>query len=263
MSDSLGAKLKKIRLEKGLSLEEAHKKTKIHPDVLRAIEEDSLINVNPVYIKGFLKIYCQFLGVDARDCMPSYKEQQSVATSEAGVTQEKKVAPVLRSATIKFSILKKINFKKIIVIAVALTLGVLVLRGIFNLGKFVAAKYAAAKEKKAVALAAIPLKKAKKAAATSVKVQEKVIPATIVRLGISAKEDCWLQVKVDGKTTFQRVLKKGRFESWEAKEKIEFSLGNAGATVIEVNGQPIPALGRRGQSVKNIVITKEGLNTGR
>ena len=57
--ESPGARLKKIRLEKGISLEEVHKKTRIHLDLLKAIEEDSLINLSPVYTKGFLKIYCQ------------------------------------------------------------------------------------------------------------------------------------------------------------------------------------------------------------
>src|SRR3989338_7892361 len=77
--ESAGAKLKSARLQKGLSLEEAHKKTKIHLNILKAIEEDSLINFSPVYIKGFLKIYCKFLGVDPRDCMPDYKEQKKIS----------------------------------------------------------------------------------------------------------------------------------------------------------------------------------------
>ncbi len=72
--ESAGARLKKLRLQKGLSLEEVHKQTKIHLDILKAIEEDSLVNFSPVYIKGFLKIYCKFLGVDPRDCVSDYKE---------------------------------------------------------------------------------------------------------------------------------------------------------------------------------------------
>jgi hypothetical protein len=54
-------------------------------------------------------------------------------------------------------------------------------------------------------------------------------------------------------------LKKGRFENWYAKDKIELSLGNAAAVDLEVNGRPISNLGRKGQALKNIVITKEGL----
>jgi len=61
------AELKKIRLAKGIRLEEVHKKTKIHINILKAIEGDGLTNLNPVYLKGFIKIYCNFLGVDPKE----------------------------------------------------------------------------------------------------------------------------------------------------------------------------------------------------
>jgi cytoskeletal protein RodZ len=40
--ETAGARLKQLRLEKGISLEEVQKKTRIHLNVLRAIEGDSL-----------------------------------------------------------------------------------------------------------------------------------------------------------------------------------------------------------------------------
>ena len=66
-------------------------------------------------------------------------------------------------------------------------------------------------------------------------------------------------MKIDGQTIFRNVLKKGHFEYWEAKKEIEFSLGNAGGVDVEVNGKLFSPLGRRGQVIKNIKITKEGL----
>lgn len=263
MSEGAGARLKKIRLEKGLSLEEVHKKTKIHLHILKAIEEDSLVNVNPVYIKGFLKIYCKFLGVEPRDYIANYREPQiaPVSSSQRG---EKEKNALLASASLGLSLLKKINFKKVILIILAVVVAIFVLKGLFNLGKFIAAKrasIAASKETKSAAVATT--QKKEKKAPEAVQQTTKVIPSSIVRLGISAKEDCWLQVKVDGKVAFKRVLKKGRFENWEAKDKIELSVGNAGAVVVEVNGQNIPSLGRKGQMIKNIMISREGLNIGR
>ena len=62
---------------------------------------------------------------------------------------------------------------------------------------------------------------------------------------------------------FQNILKKGRYESWQADQKIEFSLGNAGVVDLEVNGKLVSNLGRRGQVIKNIVITREGLTIPR
>ena len=66
MEPTKGTRLKKLRLEKGISLEEIQKKTKIHPNILRAIEGDAITDLSPIYLKSFLKIYCKFLGVDSR-----------------------------------------------------------------------------------------------------------------------------------------------------------------------------------------------------
>ena len=65
--ETAGARLKKIRQERGLSLEDVQKKTKIHLNVLRAIEGDSISDLSPIYLKGFIKIYCSYLGLDVKD----------------------------------------------------------------------------------------------------------------------------------------------------------------------------------------------------
>ncbi|MGE5197919.1 MAG: DUF4115 domain-containing protein, partial [Deltaproteobacteria bacterium] len=81
-----------------------------------------------------------------------------------------------------------------------------------------------------------------------------------VKLTISAREDCWIKVKSDGKLLYYGILKKGRFDSWQAKDKINLFLGNAGVVDLNANGQVITNLGRKGQVLGDIVITKEGLS---
>ena len=106
--------------------------------------------------------------------------------------------------------------------------------------------------------------KTKTSAVTTTKGQTSQVPAiapkeipSVIRLGAYAREDCWILLKADGRVVFQNILKKGRSENWQADQKIEFSLGNAGVVDLEVNGKRMPVLGRRGQVIKNIVITKE------
>jgi hypothetical protein len=73
-----------------------------------------------------------------------------------------------------------------------------------------------------------------------------------------------VQLKVDGKLVFYKTLERGRSKSWQAKQKMELSLGNAGGVEMEVNAQHIKNLGKRGQPIRNIVITeKEGLKIPR
>ncbi len=63
---SVGEKLRDARLGKNLSLEEVYRVTKIHLPVLEALEQDRAHNfLSFVYIKGFLKTYAQYLGLDA------------------------------------------------------------------------------------------------------------------------------------------------------------------------------------------------------
>jgi len=253
-----GARLKKIRQELGLSLEEVQKKTKIHLNILKAIEGDSLTNLSPIYLKGFLKIYCKFLGVDPKDYIPDYKETQS-HPSNVIVTKD------IKTAAGKLDFLKtagKKNKRTFIFILIIILLSL----ALYNLGKAVSSK------RKLQLTRARPAyfipenkevkrqKKAKQAADNTVTKKE---TASGIRLGMRARENCWVDLKADGRLVFRRVLEKGRFETWQAKDRIELSLGNAGAVELEVNGQRFLNLGRRGQAIKGIVITKEGLNIPR
>ena len=275
-----GVRLKKVRLEKGISLEEAHKKTKIHLDILKALEEDSVVNLNPIYVKGFLKIYCNFLKVDPREYITDYKE--SAATAQIVKVVEKRVAEKeeLPESFIKAPSRKSIfpspaTTKKIIRIFFIAIIVITAVNILFNLGRMIAHRLTSRRAKASVASA---VKKEKKPLAS--KPEKGVVPtneakvdnaqvskgneiAPVIRLAIRAKEDSWIQVKTDRRTVFQNILKKGRSESWEAKDKIELSLGNAAGVDLEINGKLIPSLGRRGQVIKNILITKEGLSIKR
>jgi cytoskeleton protein RodZ len=266
--ESVGARLKKLRLEKGISLQEAHHKTKIHTDILKAIEEDSFINLTPVYVKGFLKLYAKFLGVDPREYIADYKEPQKPV--RLSIVQDKPSLLLLSTSFLKsfFQRLIKIKILKKAFIAILILLFFI---GLFNLGKSISSKLSLRWQarKARVSTAALSSAKEKKSQLDKI---EKPLSTTAqknkdvafgIKLGIRAREDCWLQVRSDGRVVFQNVLKKGRFENWQAKDKIELSVGNAGGIDLEINGKIIPSLGRRGQVLKNILINKQGLSTGR
>lgn len=255
MMESAGTKLKALRLQKGLSLEEVHKKTKIHLNILKAIEEDSLINFSPVYIKGFLKIYCKFLGVDPRDCIPDYKEPKSKIIYVSDL--QEKSASSFKIPSLRFFSLKALHIKPKVMVTVILILIFIV--GLFNLGKFISFK-SSRMSKRTKLPTIISYKPESKVPITKL---QNSTALKIITLDMHAKEDCFIQVKADGRVIFQNILKKGRSESWQAKDKIELSLGNAGVVELEVNGRRISGLGRRGQAIKNILITKEGLNIKR
>jgi len=264
-----GASLKKLRLEKGISLEEAQKKTKIHIDILKSIENDSLVNLNPVYLKGFVKIYCGFLGVHPEDYLDGSKEQGAVILPNQQKNKEESI-----SGCVEKSLFLK---PRIIVIIVS---AVILLFLFFRLFKFVLSKPDVSKKSgmQLVLPGSKPLKKVKGAKTSKLKVflperpaEKKAETVSLsgenselgIRIGIYAIDNCWVQAKLDGKIIFQDVLKKGIAESWTAKDKAELSLGSAGSVRLEVNGKIIPSLGRKGQVLKNILITRDGLKVGK
>lgn len=231
--ETRGGRLRRLRKAKGLSLEEVHQRTKIHIRILKALEEDAVAQMAPAYVKGLLKIYCTFLGVDPKDFIEEY-------------TKEEVLPFPFTKPRINISVIKKqIRLKPMIFVICLLVLAI----AAFKFGKSISI------------YRVLRLKKSPQNTTTPPK-PEVSSPAPVIskpRLGIRAKEDCWLEVKVDDKTVFRNILKKGHFEYWEAKEGIEFSLGNAGGVDVEVNGKLLSPLGRRGQVIKNITITKEGL----
>jgi len=271
--ESVGARLKKKRLEQGIAIEQVHNKTKIHLDILKAIEDDDFVNLNPVYIKGFLKLYCQFLGVNPEDYIPCYKEAKVLI--KPAVPKKKDQGYLKQSGGTG----KPFNLRLIVTIVSVIVFIFLVI-GLINLVKTAATRVSgwSKKSKAVVHVRAKPVRKsaqkpgqAAKPAEFKPAVKEKLNEGIVLnnsaeselRVGLHALDDCWVQIKLDGKTVFQSILKKGRDENWKAKDKIELFLGSAGGVRLEVNGKVIPALGRRDQVLKDIVITKNGLKIGR
>lgn len=274
--EGCGVRLKKIRLEKGITLEEAHKKTKIHLDILKALEEDSVVNLSPIYVKGFLKIYCNFLKVDPHDYITDYKESAATAEILKVVEKEETTESFIKTPSRKSIFPSPATTKKIIRIFFIAIIVITAANILFNLGRMIGHRLTSRRAKASVEKV---VKKEKKSLAS--KPEKGVVPhreakvdqqqvsykideiTPVIRLAIRAKEDSWIQIKADRRMVFQNILKKGRSESWEAKDRIELSLGNAAGVDLEINGKLIPSLGRRGQAIKNILITKEGLSIKR
>src|SRR3989344_3044844 len=65
-----GVILKESRESRHISLETVHEGTKIPMDALRAIEEGYTVrSLSSFYYKVFIKMYAQYLGVDAREVL--------------------------------------------------------------------------------------------------------------------------------------------------------------------------------------------------
>ena len=103
-------KLKSIRLEKEIDLEEIHKRTKISLSALNAIEKGKFDQLSYTYIRLFLKAYALEIGVDPNETL----EEFEVFIGNKTVSNNTKIVdePFVKSSKILFSSIKDENQEK-------------------------------------------------------------------------------------------------------------------------------------------------------
>ncbi len=70
---TLGEMLKAARTSRGLELSELSRQTAVRADYLAALEEDRLHDLpEPVYVRNFVKLFAQAVGLDARKALEMY-----------------------------------------------------------------------------------------------------------------------------------------------------------------------------------------------
>jgi len=75
---SIGQKLESARQAKGVSVSEAGRATKILSKFIEAMEADDFgVLSAPVYAKSFIRMYAQYLGIDAQPLVEEYAVQHA------------------------------------------------------------------------------------------------------------------------------------------------------------------------------------------
>ena len=75
---TIGQKLEAARQAKGVTVSEAGRATKILSKFIEAMEADDFDALSaPVYAKSFIKMYAQYLGLDARPLVDDYVAQHA------------------------------------------------------------------------------------------------------------------------------------------------------------------------------------------
>lgn len=89
---TIGSTLKEKRLEKKLSHEQVSEIIKINPEYLRALEEADYEKFpSEVYIKGFLKNYAKFLGIETDRALALYRREKEKQTGDTKLKKTNKI----------------------------------------------------------------------------------------------------------------------------------------------------------------------------
>jgi cytoskeletal protein RodZ len=280
-----GIILKEAREAKGISLEMVHVATKIPLDALKAIEEGYTVrSLSPFYVKGFMKMYAQYLGIDINQVVEDYHPEHLPKP----VKEEHRAAQI----ELKFrQIFSQERQKQIFIAAAVLAvilLGITIkgsCRPLKTAGSATLSKSAAleAKKKAKAASEQTAVKKATSVSSSTEKktetpaqaqppktVNQPVVSASSaeeketvekkVTVTVKAKKKVWIQVKADGNILFQSTLLEGSAETWQASKTIELAGKNMSFLEFEVNGKMVGSLGRTERDARRIIITKDGLS---
>jgi cytoskeletal protein RodZ len=264
---SLGRRLKEAREAKDLSLEQVHKLTKIHPRILKALEEDDFESVNPIYAKGFLKIYARLLDLDSQKIIEGFQSHYRATPKAEEVKEEVsspekikfKPRPAKQPSFHTFGLPRLLFFFIPLAVIGSFLFFLIVLKKSPSEERL--KKPAPQKELRGVSeKSSSPASKQK----DTVEHTRPVLPRhPKVTVELHFKEDSWIEVKVDGKTIVSNVLPKGSSDMWQAQNSIELSLGNPSAVELVANGQLISKLGRARGPIQKILITRDGMSIDR
>ena len=274
--------LKDAREAKGITLEIVHEATKIPMDALKALEQGYSVKIlTPFYLRGFIKIYAEFLGLETNEVLKAYhldkaavkpvveaplvkkpvkESKQSVGTPKQKPTRISQPQTGEGGGFEGFD--KIISARNIKGFLVVVGVGIAIF-AVLKLTRFVIVKMQAAPKNHQVTAAVKPgkelLKGPKEVKSAGLKTFKAQSSNQKAELALRANKDSFIQVKVDGKVVFAMVMQKGTVETWSANEEIILSGKDLYDLDMEINGNHIGSLGTIERRAHRVVITKEGL----
>ncbi len=239
--ETVGQILRAERLKKSLTIKDIEHATSIRALYITSIEEDHYeVIPGEVYLKGFIRNYANYLGLNGNELVDLYREAQADAAPKTVV----QAAPPLSSNPIpKVQLLSLISPK---LAATAIILVAVVGIGFWAYG----GQPGPAVPQRDNQVQQPITDQAQQVPQNQVPVAP-VNPANTKPVNVQAKfsEECWTLVTADGKQIYEGTPKIGESFNWEAQNNLIIKAGNASAIDVTFNGQPQGKMGGKGDVV--------------
>ena len=254
----IGRVLERARRDRGLSLEEAERATKIRKRYLVGLEEDDYtVLPDAVYAQGFLKTYANFLGLDGAGLSQELRTRRK-PRRERGVSyappKSEFERPIINPGGVSGARKRKIPRSTIIALAVAALVITALIGALYFVGLNVRASSGDDDSR-----AEAPAERGDQGRAggesgaggerlgSGEQVANRAALDTL-RVGVSVEgSPAWIRVRSDSETVFEQVAEPGYSGTFEARRVVGIEAGNAGAVSVEVNGQDVGPLGDPGE----------------
>ena len=271
----IGRLLEQKRKERGLTLEEVEQATKIRKRYLTGLERDDYaILPDAVYVRGFLKTYANYLGLDG-DALSRQLKSSSKTQRERGIDYDPRPEsnfeePLITPSGLIGAQKRKVSTSAIVTVIVAVLALAALIGALYFVGRGAQvskegnppsgespprheqqnvagrekAPEAGSTEKDAVGSKGTPGDDEKPAVA------KQSAPPDTLRVLVNVRErPSWILIRTDGTAAYEQVAQPGFSKTFEAEQRLYIKSGDAGAVRVEINGQDAGALGGAGEIV--------------
>jgi cytoskeletal protein RodZ len=231
-----GSILRAARESKGVTLEVIAAATRIRLGLLRDLERDRFNSLPPkVYVSGFIKNYCTFLGVDPRAALEAHNRQ----TTTPGVKLMPDTGTPIGAG-------RAVSYRSLLILVAALGVVVLGTNLLYrNYQSPDPSPTPAATSASTMAAAVQTVLPAFNAPSPTVEsTANAIVFEAIAEMNVN------IQAFVDDKPIFSGFMNPGQRKVWTAAESVSLITDNAGGLRIVVNGQPQGQLGRVGERLE-------------
>lgn len=244
-SDALGERFRAAREARSLSLSDVAEQIRIRSVYLASIEEENWNAIGaPVYIRGFLRTYARFLGIDPEEAVAAFNRTQPVMPSALGLpaTEQPSVEPASRRGSV--------------LVWVAAAVAVLLIAFVVY-NEFTMRRGAATADVSQASAQPSPTAEASAGAGVTASPPP---PAAASPAGAGAdatktlalvlSAPSWLRVTVDGSVSMEGTFPAGTTKTFHGKSAL-VRIGNAGGVKIYVDGKDVGTLGKSGDVVEH------------
>lgn len=288
--ESFGARLKREREQRKITLEDVSVSTKIGTRFLIALEEEQFDQLpGGIFNKGFVRAYARHLGIDEEQAVAEYlaasgANQPDPKAEEVPILEVRAEEPSHVAARVPWGILAT----ALVAIAVGFTLWGFRTREkpaqpaariepatsvntapaapvaeLKNTSATPAAESVSSSASNVNSSAPSTTAKPEEPAANGVQLASATSAVAAKRAGsfvvsIKAREDAWISITADGKQIMQDILVAPVEKAVAARSQIVIKTGNAGGLDFSFNGTKLPAQGDYGE-VKTLTFGANGL----
>jgi len=264
--ESVGQKLRAIRLEQGLTLEDIGAKARISRKTLQAIESDDVAGIgSSFFYKSFVRQFAQQLKLEYSELAAGVESLASSLPDPFPCTASTAGVPLPFVPSLRRERPKKLRWLYSFTSLIAMLIACSSLYSMWqnsrsslqtSITNFVSSLInRPAEQRSSAAMPNLP-----QAAEPAVSASSAAAAAGAFRVELSAIERTWLSIVADGEETFTGVLETDQTKVLEGHETARIRTGNAGGLNIVFNGKALGSLGPRGQ-VRTVVFTKTGYET--